>query len=83
MPSGPEWFFVLAGPGILASVVGFVWWAVTAGRRGQFPRWLAVLLAVGGLTAIVGAELGTTVLIGAFWLALSGRPVHAATTARP
>jgi hypothetical protein len=69
----PDWFFLLAGPGILASIVGFVWWAINAWRERQFPLWLTALLGVGGLTAILGAEAGTTVLIGSFWIGLSLR----------
>jgi hypothetical protein len=69
----PDWFFLLAGPGILASIVGFVWWAIVAWRGRQFPVWLAALLGVGGVTAILGADAGTTVLIGSFWIALSLR----------
>lgn len=69
----PDWFFLLAGPGILASIIGFVWWATNACRGHHFPVWLAALLGVGGLTAIFGAEAGTTVLIGSFWIGLSLR----------
>ena len=71
--SDPGWFFVLAGPGILASVVGYVWWAIETGRRRVFPVWAAVLLGVGGLTALALAEYGTTVFIGSFWLYLAAR----------
>jgi hypothetical protein len=69
----PDWFFLLAGPGILASIIGFVWWAIAAWRRRRFPVWLAALLGVGGLTTILGAEAGTSVLIGSFWIAVSLR----------
>lgn len=64
----PEWFFVLAGPGLLLSAVGFVTFAAWGWRSGVLQSWAAVLLAVGGLSAIVAAELGLTVLIGSFWL---------------
>lgn len=81
----PGWFFVLAGPGLAASAVGYVWWAITAHRHKALPTWAAVLLAVGGVTAIAGSEFGTSVLIGSFWLYLSSRntgPATAATTTR-
>ncbi len=81
----PSWFVVLAGPGILASAVGFVWWAIHAARRRVFPVWAAALLGVGGLTALALGEYGTPVLIGSFWLYLGTRssadiPVGAAAT---
>lgn len=66
-----DWFFVLAGPGLLLSAVGFVAWAVWARRGRVLPSWAIALLAVGGLTAIVMSELGTSVLIGSFWLFLA------------
>jgi hypothetical protein len=64
----PDWFFALAGPGLLLSTVGFVWLAIAAVRRRALPLWAGVLLGVGGAVAIIMAELGTSVLIGAFWL---------------
>lgn len=64
----PDWFFALAGPGLLLSTIGFVWLAVSAVRRRALPLWAGVLLGVGGAVAIVMSELGTSVLIGAFWL---------------
>ncbi len=63
-----EWFFVLAAPGLLLSGMGFLVFAVTAWRASALPRWAALLAGVGGFFAIVLAELGTTVLIGSFWL---------------
>jgi hypothetical protein len=73
----PDWFFVLGGPGQLAGIVGFVWFAVSGYRRRLLPPWAALLAGVGGVTAILMSELGTSVLIGAFWLWL------AATRQRP
>lgn len=64
----PDWFFALAGPGLLLSTVGFLWLAIVAVRRRALPLWAGLLLGVGGAVAIVMAELGTSVLIGAFWL---------------
>lgn len=51
-----DWFFVVAGPGLVLSAIGYVTWAVWAGRAQLFPVWAAVLLGVGGLTAIVMSE---------------------------
>jgi hypothetical protein len=75
----PDWFFVLAGPGLLASTTGFVWFAVSGFRRRVLPGWAALLAGVGGATAIAMSELGTSILIGAFWLwvaAESGKTAH-------
>lgn len=73
MRSDPDWFFLLGGPGNLAAGIGFVVGAVTIWRRHVLPRWAAVLCGVGGFFAILLAELGTTVLIGAFWIVLESR----------
>jgi hypothetical protein len=64
----PDWFFVLAGPGLLASTAGFVWFAMSGFWRRALPGWAALLAGVGGATAIAMSELGTSILIGAFWL---------------
>jgi hypothetical protein len=69
----PDWFFLLAGPGLLLSTVGFVTFAVGAYRRRALPLWAAVLAGVGGALAIIMSELGTGVLIGAFWLYVASR----------
>ncbi len=71
----PDWFFVLGGPGLLLSGVGFVIFAISARRRSLLPPWAAVLLGVGGFFALFLAEIGTSVLIGSFWLYVAaGRP---------
>lgn len=69
----PDWFFILAGPGLLLSAIGFVGFAVSAGRRGAVPAWAAVLAGVGGFVALALAEFGTSVLIGAFWIYIASR----------
>jgi len=69
----PAWFFVVGGPGNLAAAIGFVIFAVHLRRRVGFPLWSAVLCGVGGVLAVLMSELGTSVLIGAFWLFLAGR----------
>ncbi len=69
----PDWFFVLAGPGLLLSTVGFIWLAIDAYRRRTLPLWAAVHAGAGGAVAILMSELGTSVLIGAFWVYLAHR----------
>lgn len=69
----PDWFFFLAGPGLLLSTVGFLLFAVGAFRRRALPLWAAVLAGVGGALAIIMSELGTGVLIGAFWVYVASR----------
>lgn len=78
------WFLLLAAPGQLLSMAGFVTWAVWARRHSIFGRPTALLCAVGGLVAILGAEFGLTVLIGGFWFGLvpALREARAAGSAR-
>jgi hypothetical protein len=64
----PDWFFALAGPGLLLSTIGFLWLAIDAVRCRRLPLWAGALLGVGGAVAIIMSELGTSVLVGAFWL---------------
>ena len=69
----PDWFFLLGGPGLLLSTIGFIYFGVSAFRRRTLPLWAAVLAGVGGAVAIIMAEFGTSVLIGAFWLYVASR----------
>jgi hypothetical protein len=71
----PEWFMLLGGPGNLLAAAGFVTWAVWGRRRQVLPLFAALLCGVGGVVAVLFSELGTSVLIGAFfcWLAFRDR----------
>jgi hypothetical protein len=69
----PDWFFVLGGPGNLLAIGGFVTWAVWGQRRRVLPLFAALLCGVGGTVAVLFAEFGTSVLIGAFFLWLAFR----------
>jgi hypothetical protein len=69
----PDWFFLLAGPGLLASSAAFVLWAWIGWRSRVLPAYDVLLCLVGGLTAIALAELGTSVLVGAHWLYVAAR----------
>lgn len=64
----PEWFAVLGLPGNVLASIGFIVAALAGWRARRIPGWAAALLGVGGFVAILGAELGTTVLIGSYWL---------------
>jgi hypothetical protein len=72
----PDWFFVLAGPGNLAAILGFVLWAVWGSRHRVLPMWAVLLCGAGGTVAVLLAELGTPVLVGSFFLYLGTR-LHA------
>lgn len=67
----PEWFAVIGGPGNLLAGIGFVVLAVAAVRRRTLPVPQAVLGGVGGFFAVLMSELGSGVLVAAFfaWLA--------------
>ncbi len=69
----PSWFLLLAGPGQLLAMVGFGIWAVWGKRRQVFNLGVALLGAIGGLTAIIGSEAGLSVLIAGFWFALAAQ----------
>jgi hypothetical protein len=66
----PWWFLLLAGPGQLLAMTGFGVWAVWGKRRGVFNLGVALLGAIGAVTAIIGSEAGLSVLIAGFWFAL-------------
>lgn len=70
LASEPAWFMFLAGPGQLLAIVGFGYWAVWGRRRRLFSLGVSLLCAIGGVTAIIGAEAGLSVLIAGFWFAL-------------
>ena len=69
----PDWFMVLGGPGNLLAAAGFVTWAVWGRRHRVLPVFAVALCGVGGVVAVLFAELGTSVLVGAFFLWLAFR----------
>lgn len=79
MREDPEWFMLLGGPGNLAAIAGFITWAVWGARHRLFSLPMAMLCAVGGTFAVLGAEYGLSVLVGGYWLLLaqlSSAPGH-------
>lgn len=69
-PTGPVSTRVGQGPGQLLAIIGFGFWAVWGKRRQVFNLGVALLCAIGGVTAIIGSEAGLSVLIAGFWFAL-------------
>jgi hypothetical protein len=69
----PDWFMLLGGPGQLLSMAGFIAWAVVGWRRRTLPGPVALLAGIGGAVAVLGSELGLSVLVAAFWLWLAAR----------
>ena len=67
----PDWFPVLGVPGNLLAIVGWVMFGVLAVRTRILATWAGVLAAVGGVFAVLFADFGSGVLIGAFWLYLA------------
>lgn len=67
----PTWFLALGAPGQLLSMAGFVWWAVWLQRHDAIGLPVVLLCGIGGLVAILGAEIGLTVLVGGFWIGLA------------
>jgi hypothetical protein len=77
----PDWFFVLAGPGNLLAAAAFVVWAAWGYRHQVLPPWAASMCGVGGVVAVLGAEFGTSVVVGGFWLYVAAR-LHSAAVDR-
>jgi hypothetical protein len=69
----PDWFMLLGGPGNLLAVAGFATWAVVGHRRRIMPVWAALWCGIGGVVAVFLSELGSSVIIGAFWIYLATR----------
>lgn len=76
MAREPSWFMLVAGPGQLLAIAGFVAWAVWGRRHRVLGLGVALLGAVGGITAIIGSAAGLSVLIAGFWFALSAQRVR-------
>ena len=74
MREDPDWFMLLGGPGNLLAMAGFVTWAVWGHRTRVLPPAVALLCGVGGVVAVLGSELGTSVLIAGFWFYLTSQP---------
>jgi hypothetical protein len=74
MREDPDWFMLLGGPGNLLAMAGFVTWAVWGHRSRLLPPAVALLCGIGGVVAVLGAELGSSVLIAGFWFYLSTQP---------
>lgn len=68
-----DWFFAVAGPGLLLSAAGFITWAIWTRKHAITPGWVSLLIGVGGVLAIFLSEVGTSVLIGSAWLYLANR----------
>jgi len=56
----PDWFLILAGPGNLLALIGWIMLGVSGARKRLIPRWTAVLGAVGGVFAVIFAEFGSS-----------------------
>jgi hypothetical protein len=77
-----SWFGVGAPLAILTWVVGSVLLGVAISRAHVMPRWTGVALPLVTVFAIVGANAGTSVLIGAFQIVIGGRLARASSSAR-
>ncbi len=73
-----SWFGVGAALAILTWVVGSVLLGIAVRRARVLPDWVAVALPVATCFAIVGADYGSSVLIGAFQLIVGLRIVRTA-----
>lgn len=67
----PEWFFMLAGPGLLSWLLGSIVIAVRTWRSQGLPRAIAPFIALLMPLAVIGSEAGTGVIAGATMLVVS------------
>lgn len=77
----PEWFFAVAGPGLLLWLIGTVRLGVHTWRAGVLPRWTAVALALTIPVGMMLGEIGGSVVPGVLWVYLGLR--FAAPAAQP
>lgn len=85
-----SWFGIAAPLAILTWIVGTIVLAIAVRRAGLMPGWVALLLPVVTVFAIIGSDAGTSVLIGVFQVVVGLRVARAAgasatspRTARP
>lgn len=77
-----SWFGIGAPLAILTWVVGSVLLGLAIRRAHVMPRWTGVALPLVTIFAIVGANAGTSVLIGAFQIVVGARLARASSSAR-
>lgn len=78
-----SWFGLAAPIAILTWVVGSVVLGIAIRRARLMPPWVAIALPVATLFAIVGADYGTSVFIGAFQIVVGLRIAGAAEAGTP
>jgi hypothetical protein len=78
-----SWFGIAAPLAILTWILGSVAFGIATRRAGVLPRWVGTALPLVTLVAIVGSEYGTSVLIGAFLIAVGTRIATAAGATLP
>jgi hypothetical protein len=69
----PSWFVALGGPGNLMWLIGTVWIGLWAWRTRAFTRFAAVGLALTVPFGIVGAQAGSSVVVGIAWIYIAAR----------
>jgi hypothetical protein len=74
----PSWFGVAAPVAIFTWFAGSVLLGIAIRRAAVVPRWVGTVLPIVTAFAIVGSEAGTSVLIGAFLIAVGTRLARAA-----
>ena len=71
--SDVEWFFALAGPGLLAWLAASITLAIRAWRTRTLPRWCLPIFALQVPVVVIAANAGGALVGAVMWMAVAHR----------
>ncbi|MCW2922458.1 MAG: hypothetical protein JWL76_2332 [Thermoleophilia bacterium] len=69
----PEWFFALAGPGLLSWLVASIALAIRAWRTRTLPRWCMPIFALQVSFVVMASNAGGALVAAIMWAAVAHR----------